>query len=411
MQKSLVVIYLNGGNDGLNVFVPIDATYAGYQTARPNIARVVGPTAGGTVGTMVMGGTGGTLGFANKLRLGTARTGDNGDPRWASTRSTATARGGAGSDLAIFPAADYNPPNRSHFESRDYWFGGAIAQVQTGWLGRWLDTYGSPSNPLQAVSLDNSLSKQIRTSTAPVCALAGPARRGFDLPGVDRRRRSAQVMQARRRAGRRRATTTSRARAACRASTVDVANRLATLTNTAAGAGYPPNSGLSSKLQMAAVLLGAGLGTRIVTIDWGSFDTHGEPARRAGSAAQGPVPLARRVQGRPRRRAASRDRDHDGVLRVRAARRLERLRRHRPRRGRHDAGLAARPSRAGSPASSRRSRRPRHDGDLIVKTDFRIVYQSLISEWLGGDPAAILPGGPFPGIQRYDGGTTLLKAA
>ena len=51
------------------------------------------------------------------------------------------------------------------------------------------------------------------------------------------------------------------------------------------------------------------------------------------------------------------------------------------------------------------------DGDLVVKTDFRTVYQSLIAEWLGGDPNAILPGGPFPGIQRYDGGHTLTKAA
>ena len=43
--------------------------------------------------------------------------------------------------------------------------------------------------------------------------------------------------------------------------------------NAAAG-GYP-NSDLSRKLQIAATLLGAGLGTRIVTLDWGSFDTHG----------------------------------------------------------------------------------------------------------------------------------------
>jgi len=49
------------------------------------------------------------------------------------------------------------------------------------------------------------------------------------------------------------------------------------------------------------------------------------------------------------------------------------------------------------------------DGDLVVKTDFRSVYQSIISEWLGGDPAAILPGGPFPGLHRYDGGTALMK--
>ena len=49
------------------------------------------------------------------------------------------------------------------------------------------------------------------------------------------------------------------------------------------------------------------------------------------------------------------------------------------------------------------------DGDLVVKTDFRSVYQSLISEWLGGDPAAVLPGGPFPAIHRCDGGGALMK--
>ena len=58
--------------------------------------------------------------------------------------------------------------------------------------------------------------------------------------------------------------------------TVDVANRLTSIPGAAPGPGYPPNSGLSSKLQLAATLLSAGLGTRIVTIDWGSFDTHGD---------------------------------------------------------------------------------------------------------------------------------------
>jgi uncharacterized protein (DUF1501 family) len=47
--------------------------------------------------------------------------------------------------------------------------------------------------------------------------------------------------------------------------------------------------------------------------------------------------------------------------------------------------------------------------NLVPITDFRTVYQALISEWLGGDPTAILPGGPFPGIQRYDGATRLLQ--
>jgi hypothetical protein len=34
--------------------------------------------------------------------------------------------GGAGSDLAVFPAADYTPSNHSHFESADIWFGARV---------------------------------------------------------------------------------------------------------------------------------------------------------------------------------------------------------------------------------------------------------------------------------------------
>ena len=50
-----------------------------------------------------------------------------------------------------------------------------------------------------------------------------------------------------------------------------------------------------------------------------------------------------------------------------------------------------------------------NDGNLKAKTDFRTVYQALISEWLGGDPGAVIPGGPMPGIHRYDGQTRLTK--
>src|SRR4029079_1081106 len=91
--------------------------------------------------------TNGTLAFSNKLVSGAAAD-QNGDTKGFDTLY-GDGSGGAGSDLAIFPAADYNPPNRSHFESRDYWFAGALSQLQTGWLGRWLDVYGSTSHPLQ----------------------------------------------------------------------------------------------------------------------------------------------------------------------------------------------------------------------------------------------------------------------
>ncbi len=404
MQKSLVCIFLNGGNDGLNNIVPVAGPeYASYQSQRTNIARIIGASTGTQVGTTVMPGTGGSLAFANPLVSGAA---NNGDTRGLDTLY-GDGLGGLGSDLAIFPAADYTPANRSHFESRDYWFAGALQKLQTGWLGRWLDTYGSTANPLQAVSLDSSLSKQIRSSKAPVCAIESLNGARFDVPTVTTADANAEVGKL-------------AAVAAAQAGnehlgrsrdiyglTVDVSNRLGGLKGGTPVAGYPANTDLTRKLQLAATLLGAGLGTRIVTVDWGSFDTHGgqiaaqDPqlsvlsrglaAFKADLAARGiEDKVVTMVFSEFGRRIGSNDSggtDHGagGMMLV--------------------SGSAVRGGLAGEHPGVKVS----DDGDLVVKTDFRSVYQSLISEWLGGDPAAILPGGAFAPIHRYDGGTALMK--
>ena len=127
-----------------------------------------------------MGGTGGTLGVREQL-VSAAGADRNGDALGFDTLY-GDGTGGAGSDLAIFPAADYTPPNRSHFESRDFWFAGSLAQLQTGWLGRWLDTYGSHDEPAAGgLARRQPAQKQIRTATAPVCALEGLQGVGFDV--------------------------------------------------------------------------------------------------------------------------------------------------------------------------------------------------------------------------------------
>jgi uncharacterized protein (DUF1501 family) len=404
MQKSIVCIYLNGGNDGLNAIVPIDApNFSVYNAQRANIARVLGPSIAGQVGTTVMGGTGATLGFANPLVSG---TGNNGDTKGFDTLY-GDGSGGVGSDLAVFPAADYTPPNLSHFESRDYWFAGALQELETGWLGRWLDTYGSQTNPLQAVSLDSSLSKQIRSNTAPVCAIEDLQGASFTVPNVTVAQPNAEVANlAAVPAG---AGNIGLARArSIYGLTVDVSNRLAGLGAVTQGPGYPANSDLSRKLQLAATLLGANLGTRIVTIDWGSFDTHGgqvtsqDPqfAVLSSALAAFKADLAARnieqnvitlVFSEFGRRVMSNDSlgtDHGagGMMLV--------------------SGSSVKGGLAGEhPGLTTLDQ----DGDLIVKTDFRTVYQAIISEWLQTDPGPILPGGPFAGVQRYDGGTTLLK--
>src|SRR4051812_15900730 len=136
MQKSLVVVYLNGGNDGLNCFVPTSGPeYGTYQALRPTIARVLGDGTGATVGTTIMPNTGGSLAFSNKLVSGA------GADRNLDTKGFDTlygdGTGGPGSDLAIIPAGRYNPPHPSHFQSRDYWVARAPPPLPTGWLGRW----------------------------------------------------------------------------------------------------------------------------------------------------------------------------------------------------------------------------------------------------------------------------------
>lgn len=394
MQRSLVCIFLNGGNDSLNTIVPLEGTqYAAYQAARANIARVVGPSTGGSVGTTPIPGTGGALGFANVLVSG---AGNNGGAKGFDTLF-GDGGGGAGSDLALFPAADYTPANRSHFESRDYWFAGALEKLQTGWLGRWLDAYGSASNPLQAVSLDSSLSKQIRASRAPVCALEGLGGARFTAPGATK------AIDATGEVGRL-AAVGGAANAALQRSrgiyglTVDVSNRLGSLQAPAPAPGYPANSDLSRRLQLAATLLSAGLGTRIITIDWGSFDTHGDQpgsqdpqlATLSRALAAFKDDLAARgieqnvvtmVFSEFGRRVASNDSrgtDHGagGVMMV--------------------SGSAVRGGMAGDHPGVTTTD---DNGDLLVATDFRSVYKSLVAEWLGGDPAAVLPNaGSIPGL-------------
>jgi uncharacterized protein (DUF1501 family) len=393
MQKSLVCIFLNGGNDSLNTIVPLETTqFDAYTKARANIARTRGASSGAQVGTTAIPGTGGALGFANVLVSG---TGNNGATKGLDTLF-GDGSGGAGSDLAIFPAADYTPANRSHFESRDYWFAGALQQMQTGWLGRWLDAYGSGDNPLQAISLGSSLSKQIRSSTAPVSALEGLGGARFTTPGA------AGQFDATGEVGRLAGVAAGNDALARARSiyglTVDVSTRLGSLQAPAAGAGYPPNSDLSRRLQLAATLLAAGLGTRIITIDWGSFDTHGD---QPGSQDPQLSTLSRALAAF-KDDLAARGVEQNVVTMV-FSEFGRRIASNDSRGTDHGAGgvmmLSGSAVRGGMLGDHPGVTQTDDNGDLRVATDFRSVYSGLITDWLGGDPGAILPGG-VPGLGK-----------
>lgn len=401
----LVLLYLAGGNDGLNVVLPgsgAAADLAAYQAARPTIGRTLGA---GATGAADLSGTGGAMALAN-----VATTAQNGsaygfDTLWAA------------GDLALLPAADYTPANLSHFDSSDYWFAGSLSAMTTGWLGRWIDRNGSALNPLQAVSLDTALSKAIRTSVNPVCAISSTSSLGFSVrntgwglpPGnassADFNAQMAAlgaVPAALDNAYLARSRTSFGQAVGVAASAPAITGQPATVPT------YPAASGLSTRLKLAAKILAAGLGTRIITIHWGGFDTHGDqlavqdPQLKTLSAALGAFQADLAARGIEQnvvtlafsefgRRVAENGTGTD-----------------------HGAGglmLASGSAVKGGLAGEFPGCTPGAldgTGNLKVATDFRSAFQSILTDWLGGDLTGVLPGGPFGALVRQDGGSSLI---
>ncbi len=75
--------------------------------------------------------------------------------------------------VTVMPAIGYTDANQSHFTSRHYWeVGATTTNLNTGWLGRYLDGVGTPDNPLQGLSLDDTLAPALATAKVPVASVA-----------------------------------------------------------------------------------------------------------------------------------------------------------------------------------------------------------------------------------------------
>lgn len=117
--KVLVMIQMNGGNDGLNMVIPIDQ-YSALSNARSNV--LIPQSA-------VLPLTGNTVTGLHPAMTGIKSMYDDG---WVN----------------ISQAVSYPSPNFSHFRATDIWFTGSDANqyIDTGWLGRYLD-YKYPNFP------------------------------------------------------------------------------------------------------------------------------------------------------------------------------------------------------------------------------------------------------------------------
>jgi uncharacterized protein (DUF1501 family) len=145
-QPVLVSIFMEGGWDALSVLAPVRE--ARYRELRPTLGLAEGSGKVFTEDENLMW---------HPAAAGLAELHEEGK-------------------VTAFPAIGYQPADESHFTSRHYWEVGQLeANTRTGWMGRYLDLTGEPSNPLQGLSLDYSLAPALATSKMPVAAVSSPA--------------------------------------------------------------------------------------------------------------------------------------------------------------------------------------------------------------------------------------------
>ena len=143
-KNILVVIQLNGGNDGLNTFIPYDTPQ--YYDFRKSIAipkDMILKSMGG------MGWHPSMQGFYDIQQAG---------------------------HLSVVQNVGYPNPNRSHFRSIEIWQTGSASNeyLNTGWLGRYLDSTCQQDDALGALNLDNIENPALRGHMAHSLTMQDP---------------------------------------------------------------------------------------------------------------------------------------------------------------------------------------------------------------------------------------------
>lgn len=245
----LVLVQLAGGNDGLNMVVPLDM-FANYYNARPNVA----------------------IQQSRVLRLdGTDRSGLH--PAMTEMQNMFN-----NGKMNVVQSVGYPNQNFSHFRSTDIWMTGddrnnRFEREKRGWLGRYLeseypgypDAYPNADMPdplaiqissIPTVTVQGSIFSMGLSITDPenVYNFTNPFS-DYPLNSVpaDKELRFLRVVSEKTK------IYSDIIRAAYRR-----ANNMAT---------YPDNS-LAHQLQIVARLIKGGLKTRVYTVSVGGFDTH-----------------------------------------------------------------------------------------------------------------------------------------
>lgn len=255
-DKVLVLIQMNGGNDGLNTVIPLDQ-YDQLANVRSNIVipeqNVLGLTD--------------SLGF-HPAMSGLKEVYEQGK-------------------LSIIQGVAYPNQNRSHFRSTDIWTSGSAAEdfKDTGWLGNYFDTqfpdypegYPNDENPDPFALTIGSIVSETCQGVASNFSLA--INDPFNLSplsetesgGIPNNNYGSELMYV--------------------IDTIKQTNAYADTISSAADKGnnlselYDDQSRLAQQLKTVALLIAGGLKTNVYIVTIGGFDTHANQTEDGDSEA------------------------------------------------------------------------------------------------------------------------------
>ncbi|MEY3396725.1 MAG: hypothetical protein RLZZ534_687, partial [Actinomycetota bacterium] len=238
----LVIVTLNGGNDGLNTVVPyLDPL---YRSLRPRLAYKEDQV----------------LPIGDGLALNGSMTGFK--TFWDSKQ------------LAIVRGVGYPNPDRSHFSSMAIWQSASRTPIKTGWVGRWLET--QPENPFLAISLGSTMPPlfqgEKRSGTVlPLSGLKTPSGMlAKDYANTSKKTKLDGQLSATAARSMRDLFTVADIVSPILKNPAPPAADLPTVIGGNAGG----ESNLGAQLDVAAKLIAAGVPTRVWSVSLGGFDTH-----------------------------------------------------------------------------------------------------------------------------------------
>jgi uncharacterized protein (DUF1501 family) len=369
--RTLVLLQLSGGNDGLSTVVPYgDDLYARNR----NATRI------GAGEVLALDAYRGLHPELKALR----RIYDEGR-------------------IAIVEGAGYPDPVRSHFKSMEVWHTARAAGRSSGegWIGRLCDAaWGTSDTAELVVHVGANAPYSLHSTKHPAVSFQTPASYQWVAPEDE------DGAMYRRAAG-------SPAGSKTKTGGDDVLARLRGVLSDAqassiairrAAASYRPSTAypddeLGQALRVVAALIDARIGTRVLSVELGGFDSHNDQRRQHDGCMRTLDAALAAFLDDLRGRAAG-----DQVLVVAFSEFGRRLAENGSRGTDH--GVAGPMFVAGSAVKGglygkHPSLADLDEGDLVATTDFRSVYGTVVERWFGVVQEKVL-GGKYPEIALLE---------